>query len=274
MKVGVGIFPTDYSISPVELAKAAEDLGFESFWVPEHTHIPVAEPNYPGGQPVPKQYSHTLDPFVALGAVAAATSSILIATGICLVIERDPIITAKEVATLDHLSNGRFLFGIGAGWNRTEMRHHGTDPSTRFQLLDERVEAMKVLWSEDEAEYHGTYVDFDPSWCWPKPVQTPHPPVLMGGNAPATLERVVRLCDGWMPNARSARVLAPRIAELQQLAAAAGRDPIPVTSFGARPDREVFEEAAEAGIDRCVCWMPSAPADDVLPELRKLAALL
>src|SRR3954449_12580668 len=168
LQFGLAIFPTDYSIDPVALGRLAEERGFESLWFPEHTHIPVSRDTpYPAGGELPKQYWHTHDPFVALAAVAAATERLKLGTGICLVVERDPIVTAKEVATLDHLSGGRFLFGIGAGWNREEMADHGTDPRTRMRRMADHVKAMKELWTKDEAEYHGEYVDFDPSWAWP-----------------------------------------------------------------------------------------------------------
>ena len=175
---------------------------------------------WPGGGELPRQYSRTYDPFVALTAAAAATSELLVATGICLVIQRDPIITAKEVASLDRLSGGRFLFGVGAGWNVEEMQNHGTDPRGRFGLMRERIEAMKAIWTEDEASYHGRHVDFEPIWCWPKPVQEPHPPVLVGGNGERVLERVVAFGDEWMPNRTSG--LTERAAKLQELAADAG----------------------------------------------------
>jgi probable F420-dependent oxidoreductase len=274
MKLGIAIFPTDQSISPVELARAAEGEGFESFWVPEHTHIPLAETAFPGDRgEVQEMYKRVLDPFVALGAVAAATSTIRIATGICLVIERDPIVTAKEVATVDLLSGGRFLFGVGGGWNRTEMRNHGTDPKTRFSLMRERIEAMKVIWRDDTPEYHGRFVDFDPIYCWPKPVQKPHPPVLVGGNAPRVLERVVSYGDGWMPSAVPPDALAERMKELASLAEAAGRDPIPVTAFGCKPEPRAVQRYAEVGVERCVFWVPSEPADVVLPLVKEFAAL-
>src|SRR5438270_1730709 len=183
LEFGLAIFPTDYSIAPAEVGKLGEERGFESLFFPEHTHIPASRDTpYPAGGELPEQYWHTYDPFVALAHVAASAERIKIGTGICLVIERDPITTAKEVASLDRLSGGRFLFGVGAGWNREEMRNHGTDPRRRFGLMRERIEAMKAIWSEDEAEYHGRFVDFAPIWSWPKPVQEPHPPVYVGGN--------------------------------------------------------------------------------------------
>jgi len=265
MNLGIGIFATDQSISPVELAVAAEAARFESFWVPEHTHIPLSEDAFPGGRQVQEMYKRSLDPFVALGAAAAATSRINLGTGICLLIERDPIVTAKEAATVDLLSNGRFLFGVGAGWNRTEMANHGTDPATRFALLAERVDVVKTIWREDEPSYEGRFHSFDPIWCWPKPVQRPHPPVLVGGNGERVLERVVAYGDGWMPNAFPQDALAVRMAELQRLAEAAGRDPIPVSVFGCRPEASVVEAYAALGVDRCVFWVPSESAERVLP---------
>jgi probable F420-dependent oxidoreductase len=248
MKFGVYMFPTDYAINPVELGRAVEALGFELLLFPEHTHIPASRRTpFPGGGELAKQYSHTLDPFVALGAVAAATERILLGTGICLVVERDPIILAKEVASLDYISGGRAIFGIGGGWNREEMENHGTNPASRWSLLRERIEAMQAIWTQDEAEYHGEFVNFDPIWQWPKPVQQPHPPILVGGDAPNTLKRVVRYGDGWMPLGRGADFKS-RIDELNQLAAEAGRGNIPVTIFGAPAKPDVIEQYAAAGV--------------------------
>ena len=264
LEFGLAIFPTDYSIDPVALGRLAEERGFESLWFPEHTHIPASrETPYPAGGDLPREYWHTYDPFVALSAVAATTERLKLGTGICLVIERDPIVTAKEVASLDRLSGGRFLFGIGAGWNREEMRNHGTDPATRFGLMRERVEAMKALWSEDEAEYHGRHVDFDPVWSFPKPAQQPHPPVIVGGNGEKVLDRVVAYGDGWMPNRIKAEDFIARLDDLRRRAADAGRDPIPVTVYGASRKPEVLEEWAEHGVTRAVYWLPSADAGEV-----------
>ena len=274
MKFGLGIFPTDRSISPVELAVAAEAAGFESFWVPEHTHIPLSEFHFPGGGPVGEMYKRSLDPFVALGACAAATSTIRLGTGICLIIERDPIVLAKEVATVDLLSGGRFLFGIGAGWNRVEMANHGTDPSTRFALMAERVDVLQTIWREDEPSYEGRFHSFEPIWCWPKPVQSPHPPILIGGNGARVLERVVAYGDGWMPNPMSPDVLAGRVAELQSLASAAGRDPIPVSLFGSRPDATSVDRFEAAGVERITFWVPSEGRDVVLPLVEQYAGLI
>ena len=271
MKFGAYMFPTDYSIDAVELGKAVEERGFESFFVPEHTHIPTSRRTpFPRGGELPKEYSHTLDPFVALGAVAAATQNIKLGTGICLVVERDPITLAKEVASLDFISNGRFLFGIGGGWNREEMENHGTDPTKRWAVLRERVEAMKQIWTNDEAEYHGQYVNFDKIWQWPKPIQKPHPPILVGGDAPNTLKRVVAYGDGWLPNSgRSPASLGRKLEELSALAAEAGRKPPPVSLFGVALDidRQLLEGYQELGVERCIFKLPPAPAEEVLPLL-------
>ncbi len=194
MKFGLQMFPTDYAIPVTELGKAAEDLGFESLFFPEHTHIPTSrKTEWPGGGPLPMEYSHTLDPFVAMAATAAVTKTLKVGTGICLVMQRDPITLAKEVASVDFLSGGRVLFGIGGGWNEDEMENHGTKPSLRWKILRERILAMKEIWTKDEAEYHGQFVNFDPIWSWPKPAQKPHPPILIGGAGPRTLDRVDRI---------------------------------------------------------------------------------
>lgn len=276
MDLGITIFPTDEAISPVDVARAVEDRGFDSLWFPEHTHIPTSRQSpWPGGPELPRHYFRTYDPFVALAMAAAVTDRLLLGTGICLVVERDPITTAKEVASLDRLSGGRVLFGIGAGWNLEEMRNHGTDPSTRFRLMRERVEAMKALWADDEAEYHGSLVDIERSFCWPKPVQTPHPPIYMGGDGPTALARIVRYADAWMPiPGRSAVPLPERIATLQRMAADAGRGPIPVSIFGAPGDPKVLEGYRDAGVSRVVLGLPSAPTDAVLPILDRYAALV
>jgi probable F420-dependent oxidoreductase len=276
VKIGVLTFPTEYSVPPDELGQMVEEHGFESLFVAEHSHIPVSRATpYPGGGELPDEYSHTYDPFVALTAAAAATTELTIATGICLVVERDPIMCAKEVATLDRISGGRLLFGVGAGWNREEMANHGTDPKRRFSLLRERVEAMKAIWASDEAEYHGEHVSFDPIWQWPKPLQEPHPPILLGGNGPRVLDRVVAYADAWMPNwgLQTNAELIARIAELQKLAADAGRGEIPVTVYAVRAKLEVLQELAEAGVERAVLWIPPAARDEVAPRLERLAAL-
>jgi probable F420-dependent oxidoreductase len=273
VKYGISIFPTDYAIPVPELARAMEDLGFESVFFPEHTHIPASRRTpWPAGAPLPQEYWHTLDPFVAMTAAAAATRDLRVGTGICLVIERDPITTAKEVASVDHLSGGRVLFGIGGGWNREEMENHGTDPKRRWPLMRERVLAMKRIWTDDSAEFHGKHVDFDAIWSWPKPVQKPHPPVLIGGDGPRTLQRVIDYGDEWMPiAARSSDDLAGRIAELQQRARDAGRGAIPVSLFGARARPEAIEKYAEAGVGRCVFALPPVATEEALSRLKHYA---
>jgi len=277
MKFGVQMFPTDYAIPVTELAKACEDLGFESLFFPEHTHIPTSRRTpWPGGAPLPMEYSHTLDPFVACGAAAAVTKNLTLGTGICLVRERDPITLAKEVASVDFLSGGRFLFGIGGGWNEEEMENHGTKPSLRWKILRERVLAMKEIWTKDEPAYHGTYVNFDPIWSWPKPVQKPHPPILLGGESRYTLQRVVDLCDGWYPRGRAPETVLAGMKELRELAAKAGRDmkTISVSAFAAPPDRGVLDQFAAAGVTRSIILLPPEPREKVLPLLDQYAKLV
>ena len=264
MKFGVAIFPTPEVQQPGEIARMAEERGFECLLFPEHTHIPAGrESPWPGGAELPGWYSRTLDPFVACTAAAAATERLLIGTGICLVIERDPIITAKDVASVDYVSGGRFLFGVGAGWNVEEMRNHGTDASRRFGVMRERIEAMKAIWTEDEASYAGKYVNFERIWSWPKPVQEPHPPVMVGGNGARVLDRVLEFGDEWMPNRMSDEDLAARIAELNSRALEAGRGRIPVTVVGLPADAARIEGLARVGVDRIVFWLPQESADAV-----------
>ncbi len=275
MKFGVAIFPTESVPPPPEIAVMAEERGFECLLFPEHTHIPASRKSpYPGGGELPSHYSRTYDPFVALAAAAMATERLLIGTGICLVIERDPIVTAKEVASVDVLSGGRFLFGVGAGWNAEEMRNHGTEPSRRFSLMRERIEAMKAIWTEDEASYSGRHVEFERIWSWPKPVQKPHPPILVGGNGPRVLDRVLAYGDEWMPNRGNEEELATRIAELNARAAEAGRDSIPVTVVGAAPDPERIERLAGAGVHRVVFWLPQDGPEAVEQGLDQFAGAM
>jgi probable F420-dependent oxidoreductase len=277
MHYGVFIFPTDYSIRIDELARAAEERGFESLFVTEHTHIPTSRRSpFAGGGPLPKEYSHTLDPFVGLTAAAAATRNLKVGTGICLVIEHDPITLAKTIASLDLLSNGRFLFGIGAGWNAEEMENHGTDYQTRFKRLGEQVRAMKEIWTKDEAEFHGQHVNFDKIWSWPKPAQKPHPPVLLGGESGHTLQRVVDFCDGWFPRGRAAEVILPALKDLRERAAKAGRDmkTISISVFGAKPDELTVESYAAAGITRAILRLPPEGRETVLPLLDQWSKLI
>src|ERR1700680_3328284 len=274
MRVGVFHFPTDYGIDIRELARAAEERGFDSLLLPEHTHIPKSRRTpYPGGGELPKAYSHTHDPCVALSFAAAATRRILLGTGICLIPQRDPIVTAKCVASLDQLSNGRFIFGIGGGWNVDEMENHGAKYKTRFKLLRERILAMKALWTQDEALFHGEMVNFDPVWMYPKPKQKPHPPILLGGSTDYTLKRVVEFCDGWFPIALRGFNAAESVARLRQAASAAGRDfsTLSITAFGASADKAALEEYSRAGIQRAVLMIPDQSRDEILRVLDQYA---
>src|SRR5712692_5733102 len=270
MHIGVTMFATDYSIRIDELAREAEARGFESLFVPEHTHIPTSRRSpFAGGAELPKEYWHTVDPFVGLMAAAAVTKNLKLGTGICLIIERDTIVTAKAAATLDFLSGGRFLFGIGAGWNAEEMENHGTAFKTRYKKMREQVLAMKEIWTKDEPQFHGEFVNFDPIWSWPKPAQKPGPPVLLGGESGYTLQRVVDYCDGWFPRGRAAEKILAGLKDLQARAARAGRDmkTISVSVFGAKPDEATLETYAGAGITRSILRLPSEGRDVILPLL-------
>ncbi|MFZ0040662.1 MAG: LLM class F420-dependent oxidoreductase [Solirubrobacteraceae bacterium] len=253
MDFGIGYFPTHDAMGPGEFARLVEERGHESLFFAEHTHIPASrESPYPGGGELPRKYIHTYDLFVGLTAAAMATSTLRVGTGICLIVERDPITTAKEVASLDHLSGGRFEFGVGGGWNREEMANHGTDPRTRMRLMAERVEAMKAIWTQDEASFSGEFVNFDRIWSWPKPAQRPHPPVLVGGNGPTVLDRVLAFGDAWFPNYMPEGVLD----RTQELRSRADR-PIDLMTMGVPADPEVLEGLREAGFRRVVHWIPS-----------------
>jgi probable F420-dependent oxidoreductase len=275
---GLQMTLTDRTISPADLARAVEAHGFESLFLPEHTHVPVGMRSvYPGtgaGGRLPDAFYRGLDPFVALSVAAAVTARLRLGTGICLVVQRDPIVLAKQVASLDHLSGGRVLFGIGGGWNEEELRNHGTDPATRFRLMRERVLAMKQIWMRDEAEYDGRFVEFGPIWSWPKPVQQPHPPVIVAGNGPGVLRRVVAYGDGWWPYAGTIDTLPERIAELQRLAADAGRGSIPVTIRVLEPERELLERLRAAGVTRCVLVLPSTGPDEALSLIARYAEIV
>jgi len=254
MEFGIGYFPTHDAVSPGAVARLVEERGHESLFFAEHTHIPASRDTpYPGGGDLPRKYFHTYDLFVALTAAAEATSTLRIGSGICLVVERDPITTAKEVASIDHLSGGRFEFGVGAGWNREEMRNHGTDPRTRMRLMGEQIEAMKAIWTQDEASYHGEFVDFERIWSWPKPAQRPHPPVLVGGNGPTVLDRVLAFGDAWFPNFARGEDVLERAEELR----ARAQRPIDLMVMGAPADAAVLERLQEAGCRRVVHWIPS-----------------
>jgi probable F420-dependent oxidoreductase len=253
MDFGIGYFPTYDAVGPGEIARIAEQRGHESLFFAEHTHIPASrETPYPAGGELPRKYATTYDLFVALTAAADATSSLRVGSGICLVIERDPITTAKEVASVDHLSGGRLEFGVGAGWNREEMANHGTDPRTRMRLMAERIEAMKAIWTHDEASFSGEFVNFDRIWSWPKPAQRPHPPVLVGGNGPTVLDRVLAFGDAWFPN--YSKNVIERAHELR----ARAERPIDFMVISVPPDAATLERLANAGCRRAVHWVPSA----------------
>jgi probable F420-dependent oxidoreductase len=265
MEFGIGYFPTHDAVGPGALARLIEERGHESLFFAEHTHIPASrESPYRGGGELPRKYIHTYDLFVALTAAAAATSKLRIGSGICLVVERDAIVTAKEVASVDHLSGGRLEFGVGAGWNREEMANHGTDPRTRMRLMQERIEAMKAIWTSDEATYHGRFVSFDRIWCWPKPAQQPHPPILVGGYGPTVLDRVLAFGDAWFPNYGSDDLL-DRVAELR--ARADRRIDLAAMSVPAEP--AALETLVNAGFRRAVHWLPSANASVVERALER-----
>jgi probable F420-dependent oxidoreductase len=271
MDFGIGYFPTGDGVGPDELARLVEERGQESLFFAEHTHIPAGRASaYPGGGELPRKYSHTYDLFVALTAAAAATSRLRVGSGICLVTERDPIITAKEVASVDRLSGGRFEFGVGAGWNREEMENHGTDPRTRMRLFRERVEAMKAIWTEEEASYHGEFVDFDRIWSHPKPAQRPHPPVLVGGNGPTVIERVLAFGDAWFPNYGGEGDVLGRLPDLR----ARAERPIDFMAMGVPAKAEVLEQLQEAGARRVVRWVPSADRSVIEPALDRWEAAI
>ena len=276
MRVGVVYFPTDYGIDVRELAQALEARGYELLFFPEHTHIPTSRRTpLPSGGELPERYKHSHDPFVALSFAAAATRKLVLGTGICLIPQRDPIVTAKCVASLDQLSGGRFVFGIGGGWNVDEMENHGARYETRFKLLRERVLAMKALWTEEVAQFHGKMVSFDPVWLYPKPAQRPHPPILLGGESDHTLKRVVEFCDGWFPRARPGFTAKESVERLRRAAAAAGRDfsTLSISVFRAPADAGVLADYRQAGITRAVLEVPDASRDEILSLLDKHAAL-
>ncbi|MDP6344936.1 MAG: TIGR03619 family F420-dependent LLM class oxidoreductase [Alphaproteobacteria bacterium] len=277
MQIGVFIFATDYSIQLDELAPELEARGFESLFLPEHTHIPTSRISpWPGGGDLPKEYWHTHDPFVALTAAAMKTTTLKLGTGICLVPQRDPIVTAKSVASVDMFSHGRFIFGIGGGWNVEEMNDHGAQYDTRLRLLRENVLAMKALWTEEEAAFHGEFVNFDACWSYPKPVQQPHPPVILGGETKYTLARVAEFCDGWLPRATDTFDPEEAMAQLRQAADAAERDAaeLPVTVFRAPAEAQVLERYAQAGISRGLLALPSEGRETILPMLDDYAKLI
>jgi len=282
VKYGLSFFPADFSIRFDELARATEAHGFESLLVAEHTHIPTSRLTVPssGMRELSPQFSHTLDPFIALTAAAAATKTLKIGTGVCLVIERDPIITAKEIASLDLLSGGRFVFGVGAGWNVEEMANHGTEFKTRRRLMRERIEAMKAIWTQDEPAYHGRFVNFAPIWLYPKPVQKPYPPIIMGGQADSAMRAAIAYCDGWMPTTRG-EAFFTKLGEFRQLLAQSGRDPKTLSIGGyydptgnLDQDRRAIARFAEAGVDRVSSWVPPESRDKVLANVEAWSRLI
>jgi probable F420-dependent oxidoreductase len=269
MKFGISTFVNDDTIDAVSLARAIEERGFDSLVIAEHTHIPASrESPYPQGGELPSIYYRTLDPFVTLAAAAAVTSKIELVTGIALLIQRDPIITAKEAASIDLVSGGRFVFGVGAGWNIEELRDHGTDPRTRGALLDERIEAIKALWTEEPAEYHGKYVDFDASYIRPKPVQKPHPPIFIGGDSDATVKRVVRHNVGWISNPNPVEALKKRIGQMRD---GAGHD-VPLAMFGTPVEPDYWHAVDDLGFGQVALLLPTLPKADSLKLLDEYAA--
>ncbi|EHR62130.1 LLM class F420-dependent oxidoreductase [Saccharomonospora cyanea] len=269
MKFGIATFVTDEGIRPTTLATALEERGFDSLFLAEHSHIPVSrETPYPAGGDLPRKYYRTLDPFVALSAAAAVTDRLLLATGVALLVQRDVIHTANEAASLDLLSDGRFALGVGVGWNREEMRNHGTDPRTRGSLLNEQLQALKLLWTEEQAEFHGRHVSFDPVFAWPKPVSEPHPPIYVGGESPAALARLAAYGDAWLPRGGTEPEEIRRV-----LAALAeqGRPDVPVTIFAADRDESRIEAWADAGVERVTFDLPTLPESETLKVLDELA---
>ena len=279
MKFSASMFFTDYSMGPAELARALEARGFEALWAPEHSHIPLTRktPFIFGGE-LPKKYYDVMDPFVSLTAAAVATKTLKIGTGVCLITQRDPIQTAKLVASIDQVSNGRFLFGVGNGWNQDEMEDHGQVFASRHKLARERIEAMKAIWTQTKAEYHGEFVNFDPMMSWPKPVQKPHPPILVGGAFPYSARRAIRYGDGWMPQVTeyAKQELADLIPLFRTMAVEANRDPdsIPITVWGRGADVEMMKRYRDLGVDRVATSLDSDKADKILPVLDRWAEII
>jgi probable F420-dependent oxidoreductase len=278
LKFGISLFFTDYSMTPAELAQELEQRSFESVWSGEHSHIPVAmKTPFPGDGGIKRHYIDVMDPFVTLTAAAMATKTLKIGTGVCLVAQRHPIQTAKLVASIDQISGGRFLFGIGDGWNQEEIENHGTVFASRHKHARETVEAMKQIWTQTTAEYHGEFVNFDPMMTWPKPVQKPHPPILVGGAFPWSARRAIRYGDGWVPGSTGGhRDIVSLIPRFRQMAAEGGRDPdaLPITAWYPARDLELMHRYHELGVERVVFSVPSAQADTVQPALDEIGALM
>jgi probable F420-dependent oxidoreductase len=279
LKFGASMFFTDYSIAPGELGQALEARGFESVWAPEHSHIPLSRKTpFPAGGELPKKYYDAMDPFVTLTAAAMATKTLNVGTGVCLVNQRDTIQTAKLVASIDQVSGGRFLFGIGNGWNQDEMENHGTAFASRHKLVRERVEAMKEIWTKSKAEYHGEFVNFDPMMAWPKPVQKPHVPVIVGGAFPYSARRAIRYGDGWIPQAARGgyKEIGDMIPEFRKMAGEAGRNPdeIAITVWFPRRQPDLMKRYIDLGVERVVFNLESEPASKIIPEIEELAELM
>lgn len=274
MQIGLFPFCTDYSMPIDRLAIAAEERGFDSIWLPEHTHIPAnrATP-YPGGGDLPKEYSHTLDPFVALGIAAGVTKNLKLATGICIAIEHQALTLAKTVATLDHVSNGRVILGLGAGWNREEMENHGTQYGSRFRKLEEQMQALRQLWTQDEATFQGEFEQFDAVWSWPKPIQKPHPPMVLGGETDHTLKRIVKYADGWLPRAIKPERVLEGMNRLKVFAEAAGRDmdSISVSVFAPPPKDDVVARFRDTTVERVILMVPPRNEAETLSRLDRYA---
>jgi len=278
MQIGAAMFFTDYSMAPTELGRALEERGFESMWAPEHSHIPLSRKSpFPSGGELPKQYYDAMDPFVTLSVAAAATKKLKLGTGVCLVIQRDTIQTAKAVASLDQVSGGRFLFGIGGGWNQDEMEDHGTVYATRFKKMREQIEAMREIWTKSKPEYHGETVDFPPMMTWPKPVQNPLP-VIVGGAFPHGARRALRYGNGWIPHSRRPQYedVTDFLPQFRQMAAEAGRDPaeVPVTVWGAPENADRLQRYRDQAVARVVVSLPAEPAAKTLPRLDRWAELI
>jgi len=278
MQIGAAMFFTDYSMAPTDLGRALEERGFESLWAPEHSHIPLSRKSpFPSGGELPKQYYDAMDPFVTLSVAAAATKKLKLGTGVCLVIQRDTIQTAKTVASLDQVSGGRFLFGIGGGWNQDEMEDHGTVYATRFKKMREQIEAMREIWTKSKPEYHGETVDFPPMMTWPKPVQNPLP-VIVGGAFPHGARRALRYGNGWIPHSRRPQYedVTDFLPQFRQMAAEAGRDPaeVPVTVWGAPENADRLQRYRDQAVARVVVSLPAEPAAKTLPRLDRWAELI
>lgn len=272
MDVGILMFMTDYALPVTELAPALEDRGFESLWIPEHSHIPISRRSqYPAGGDLPKRYYDCMDPFPVIGAAAAATSRLKVATGICVISQRDPIQTAKSVATVDHLSNGRFIFGTGVGWNQDEIENHGTNFKTRLSLTRERIEAMREIWTKSKPEYHGKFVDFDPMMTWPKPIQKPHPPILVGGGWPHAAKRALEYGDGWMPNSiRPDYHILDKVEAWERMKQDYDRE-VPLTCCLVETDPDEWTRYRDSGVARIIVEVPPGTREETMPLLDTLA---